>query len=114
MIEDPTFTAERSWLEDMTPAIAVKISAPSYEVNVGLRLEEVGLLPAILSTSWKTGAKPVGRSAGAHVFWSCDDGMVSLGIGHDDQTWDVGISFSAEAFHRMLAAIQHEIGAHRS
>ena len=83
-------------------------------MNIWFRLDEIGLLPAILSTPWETGAKPAGRSAGERVFWSCDDAAVSLGIGHDDQTWDIGISFSDDAFRRMLAAIQHEVGVSRS
>jgi hypothetical protein len=31
----------------------------------------------------------VGTAAGADVFWSARDGVVSVLVGHDDETWDI-------------------------
>jgi hypothetical protein len=103
-----SFEAASSELEDETPAIAVKISGGDYELNVWLRMPELPLLAKVPTTTWDDGALRAGQSASAAAFWSCDDGQVSVFVGHDDETWDFSVSFPAADFQDMLDEIERE------
>lgn len=113
-MSDFSVTAADSTLQDGTDAIAVKISCPTYELNVWLRVPEVALLETVPETPWEQGSIQAGMSAGAKVFWSCDDGEVSVGVGHDDQTWDFGVAISLDDFEVMMTEIHRELDERES
>jgi hypothetical protein len=103
-----SFTAEEADLLG-APAVVLKISGPSYEINVWLRPPEVRVLDAVPNTSWQASrAIRAGTCAGASVFWSCDDGEVFISVGDDDESWDLGISFPLSLFSELMDDIENE------
>ncbi len=105
-------SAESAYLQDGSPAIALKIQGPRYELNVLLSIAELPLLREVLSTRWDSGALRIGSSAGAAAFWawSCEAGEVWVGVGHDDETWDFGVLFPKSDFLALIAEIERELG----
>ena len=97
-------------LRDGTPAIAVKIQGPEYEINISIPISELAVLRKVPLTQWESGALCIGKSAGSASFWSCDSGQIYIGVGHDDQTWDFGVMFPESEFSGLLAEIERELG----
>ena len=85
--------------------ICIKVGCSTYEVNVRTRPSEVKKLKKVPGSPWEKGALRLGRSAGADVFWSCDAKKVSILIGYDDQTWDIGVTIPLGVFKTMLREI---------
>ena len=74
--------------------ILVKIQAPAWEVNVRASADDLTKLNDIRSADWdERRSVQVGESAEASAFWSCRGDEVTLTIGHDDETWDVAVTF---------------------
>lgn len=72
---------------------AIKIVHEAFEMNVWVQRDELTAFAKVIDTKWESsGSMRIGTSAGAPVFWSCDDGRVSVLVGHDDETWDFGVS----------------------
>ena len=70
--------------------ITIKISAASFELNIRIPAAQIYLLKNVASTSWESGALKLGQSANNDVFWCAGaDDMMSVMVGHDDQTWDI-------------------------
>jgi hypothetical protein len=95
--------------ETERPAVALKISSETFEMNVWLPLEDLQLLDKVLGTRWEQGALRLGRSASADVWWSHDDECVFIAAGPDDQTWDFGIRIPADRFAELRSTIQEEL-----
>lgn len=91
------------------PGVCLVISATEYELHVQLHLDEIQLLEKVPFTPWETGALKIGTSANADAWWSCDDGTIFIGIGHDDQTWTFGVHFPVDRFDDLRAAIADEL-----
>jgi len=82
---------------------ALKISGPVFEVNVRVSSEDIVKFEQIRNRPWVKGSLRIGESAGAPVFWSVDeDGTVSVMLGHDDETWDVAVSFPGDTIEAIL------------
>lgn len=94
---------------DDAPGVCLKISGAAYEMNVWLAVADLHLLERVPSTPWEGGALKLGTSAGADVWWSCDDGEVLIAAGRDDQTWDFGVNIPLARFADLRAAIDHEV-----
>ena len=109
---EPSFSlsAEASWLEDGAPAIALKIQSDVCELNLWLAVSSLPRLREVPSTPWEAGALRLGTSAGSSAFWSCDDGEIFVGVGHDDETWDFGVSFPETLFPDLIAEIERALG----
>jgi hypothetical protein len=81
---------------------AVKLASTSFELNVWIAEGDLARRAQIPQTTWVNGAIQIGESAGAKAFWSCDSHVVSILIGHDDQTWDVGVSVAESTIAEIL------------
>jgi hypothetical protein len=74
--------------------ILVKIQALAWEVNVRSSADDLRKLKDIRSADWdQRRSVQVGASAEASAFWSCRGDEVTLMIGHNDETWDVAVTF---------------------
>src|SRR3982750_4443267 len=78
-----------------TPWYWLKIQTDAFELNVGVRPEEVARVERVRSTPWLTGALHVGACAGSRAFWCVgEDGDESVRVlgGHEDEPWDFAVS----------------------
>ena len=107
----PSFCASRSYggPEGKDLGIALKISGAQYELNVFFQFAEITALESVPNASWHHGALNIGSCAGHRVWWSCDDSVVSVLVGRDDQTWDFGIDIPLAEFPNLRAALATEL-----
>jgi hypothetical protein len=45
----------------------------------------------------------VGTCAGSSVYWAMSGDQATILVGHDDETWDVGISVPLETVHEIVS-----------
>jgi hypothetical protein len=102
-----------SSLEDGKPALTVKIQTKALELNVWIPETEVHLLKEVAAAGWNDRRSvQIGRCANSPVFWSSKEGETSVLVGHDDETWDVGLTLPRGAFEQILDSVQAEQAAH--
>lgn len=85
-------------LNDGTLGRALKIQSSQIEINIWFTLAELQILHKVPNSKWEEGSLKIGTSANSSVWWTCDDDEVSLLIGEDGQSWDVGTAFPLKEF----------------
>src|SRR5262245_23176288 len=99
-------SVEEAILENGQPAIRLKLSGGTVEVNVWLSADEASALAQVSDLSEDSRGLRLGRCANSQVHWSRDrNGKYYLLIGHDDETWDVGVVLSELTFSQILGEI---------
>lgn len=85
------------------------IQTASCELNVRLTTEElVSYTPERLAeASWpeRTPLR-MGMCCSKPVFWSVDQGRLSVLVGDDDEVWEVGLVLPGEAVEALSAAME--------
>ncbi len=76
------------------PSVHLKIGTPQVELNVWMSYADVARLEAVSTATWLLASLRIGEVAGAPAWWSVDDaaGTLSILVGPDDETWDVGVT----------------------
>lgn len=98
-------------LQDGHQGFVIKIQTNTTELNVWIRTDEVSLFKKVRSARWDVrGSVQIGRSAGATVFWSVDDEALSILVGDDDETRDVGLMLPVSVLNQIIEKIQAEQG----
>jgi hypothetical protein len=105
-MQELEITVGEGTLEDGSPAKTIKIQTDTYELNVWIPFDQIELLAMVPSTSWEAGALKIGKAASSDVFWATENDVVSILIGHDDETWDVGIFLPMASFRDVLEKIE--------
>jgi hypothetical protein len=97
-------------LDDEEKTIYIfKISASDWELNVWMSEQELTLIPDARTARWDDRSSAwIGKAAGADTFWSCKDGKLTILIGHDEETWDIGFTMPESVIDDMLAEIERE------
>lgn len=93
-------------LPDSSEGKGLKIQSEFWELNVQLNIEEFKKLKEITSYSWESGSFRAGVSANSPVFWSCDENLISILVGEDDELWDFGVFIPQRDF---LKSLENEI-----
>jgi hypothetical protein len=71
----------------------VKLQGLGCELNIAVSECELEKLRAIAGSRWSDRTSlQVGRCLGTPVFWSCEDGCLSVLVGVDDEIWEVGFT----------------------
>jgi hypothetical protein len=92
--------------------MSIKIQAPPFEVNIWVPCADISKFDRVLSTTWDAKSLQIGESAGAPVHWSKDnEGWVSILIGHDDETWDIGLFVPVTTISDIIRELQQASGA---
>lgn len=102
----PTVDVEKSLSKPGSDIYNIKIGSERFEVNIAIPVGQAKKLKQVFSTPWEPGSIRLGRSAGSAVFWSCDKRTVSILIGHDDETWDVGFSIPLATLKAIIREIE--------
>jgi hypothetical protein len=91
---------------DGSACFFIKLQGSECELNVTATARELDELRAVGNARWSgRGSLRVGRCVGAPVFWSREDGRLSVLVGPDDETWEVGY-WAPES---LVAALLQEI-----
>ena len=100
-------SVEPGWDVASSPQLLVKLQAPGWELNIGIYPREV---PALLRVGLADGNQRttvrIGTTAGAAVFWSCRDGELSVLVGHDDETWDIGFTLPERVLVDLISKVE--------
>ena len=91
---------------DGSSCFFIKLQGSECELNVSASARELEDLRAVGGARWlDRKSLRVGRCLGASVFWSRQDGRLSVLVGPDDETWEVAFS----APESLVAALLQEI-----
>ncbi len=92
--------------------IAVKLQTDALEVNFRASREELLQLRGIRAAS-RDDRRSIraGHSAGAPVFWASDGSEATLMIGHDEETWDVAVTFPLTVVEEIVRKVETEPGS---
>jgi hypothetical protein len=81
----------------------VKLQGETWELNIRAATSELRELAGIEKTDWdQRRTLKVGTCAGAPVWWSERDGTVDILVGHDAETWDMGVTIPLGTVHELL------------
>lgn len=81
--------------EMVDDGVAVKMSSDQWELNVLAPPLDLVRLYGIRDADWDTRRSlEIGTSANASVFWAMShiQGEVNVFVGHDQETWDIGVT----------------------
>ena len=83
--------------------VLVKLQTDGWEVNVHASRAELRKLTGIHAAEWdERRSIRAGESAGSPAFWAIDGANATLMIGHDDETWDVSVTFPLAAVAEII------------
>lgn len=94
-------------MEHGAPAITVTVRTGRLELNIWIPQDELPLLDQVEAASWNArGSLRIGRCANSPVFWSSEAGEISILVGEDDETWDIGLTVPQLVFQEILRGIK--------
>lgn len=85
---------------------SIKLQAGACEWNIHLERGELLRLSEVRQARWSDRKSlRLGQAAGSSVFWSTDDSMLSILVGHDDETWDFGVMLPLAVLDEILEEV---------
>ena len=103
-------TLNRSYPDERGNATyTLKLQRPDLETNVWVTEAELALISNVKAAHWseRTSLK-IGTCAGMQVFWSCENGYLSILVGEDDETWDFGLWIPETEIDNIIAEIERQ------
>jgi hypothetical protein len=95
--------------EQGKPCFILKFQKQDWEMNVWMTAEELALIPNVRTARWDgRGSIQLGECAGFPTFWSFENGNISILVGHDDESWDFGVTLPERIIDDVLAEIERE------
>jgi len=95
--------------EQGNPTYDLKIQGRDWEMNVWMTKTELALVQNVKSARWsERDSLKIGTCAGVQTFWSCEGGLLSILLGHDDETWDFGVTIPEAELDIIIAEIERE------
>ncbi|RCG31722.1 hypothetical protein DQ384_09270 [Sphaerisporangium album] len=83
--------------------VVVKLQTETWELNIRAPLADLARLHDIRQADWASRRSlAVGTCAGSPVFWTANEDQATILIGHDDETWDIGISLPIETVDEIV------------
>jgi len=84
--------------------VLVKLSAPAWEFDFYATSEQLAGLASIRDADWRARrCLHIGKSAGAPVHWAAEEETVTIMVGHDPETWDIGLMVSVATVDKIVA-----------
>ena len=103
-------SVEDALFENGQPAILLTLSSSSVEVNVWLTVDEADALHRLTTLPCDSRALRLGKCANSQAHWGRDgDKTFYLLVGHDDETWDVGLTLSDSNFSAMINEVESHL-----
>ena len=108
---EPSVTVARE-ADRVDSAYNIKIGLPAVEINVLVPYADLDRLKLVRTTPWISGALAIGTSAGETAWWAVDDEeeppTLAILVGHDDETWDIGVTLPLEVLDEVLREVERE------
>jgi hypothetical protein len=113
MQSDGTFdvSVDPSVGHDEDAQFTVKLQAPNAELNIWLTRADARVILAGIPGGLGVRALAAGTSAGAQVHWALtDSGELGIVVGHDDETWDFGVTLSPATHSALIEELKSALG----
>ena len=79
-----------------------------WEMNIWVTEEELKSIPNAKTARWdERGSLKIGKCLNSPTFWSCANGNLSILVGEDDETWEVGITMKEEILEDIVREISN-------
>ena len=92
--------------DSATHTHALKLSAPTWELNIWLTRSDLVALAKVRTARWADRSTVrIGESAGAAAHWSIDAGSLTILVGSDDETWDFSVSMPEGVLSRIISCV---------
>ena len=90
--------------------VLMKLQTETWEVNVWAALTDLAQLRNIRDADWTARrSMAIGTCAGASVYWAMlGEEQVSVLIGHDDETWDVGVTIPLATAYEIASLAEQQ------
>jgi hypothetical protein len=96
----------RAILPVLRQRAVIRPSANRTGLSRAVTTDELWTLAGIEKTDWvQRRTLKVGTCAGAPVWWDEQDGRVDILVGHDAETWDMGVTIPLATVHEILAEL---------
>jgi hypothetical protein len=93
---------------DGSSCFFIKLQSTDCEVNVTVSRAELNELHAVRNATWlDRSSLRAGDCLGSPAFWSLENGRLSILVGPDSETWEVGFSAPASLVDTLLVEIEH-------
>jgi hypothetical protein len=90
--------------------VSVKLQTETWELNVWASAAELVRLHGIEDADWTARRSlAIGTCAGAPVYWTMSGDQATILIGHDDETWDIGVSIPVATVHEIASLAERPI-----
>ncbi|PIE50523.1 MAG: hypothetical protein CSA38_02690 [Flavobacteriales bacterium] len=85
-------------------SISIKLGNDYLELNISeLKFEDIEKFKNIEEYKWENrNSIKAGKTLDSDVFWSFQEGRVTILIGQDDECWEVGINISLELLSNII------------
>jgi hypothetical protein len=84
--------------------VLVKLQTETWELNIEASTAELVRLHGIEDADWDARhSLAIGTCAGASVYWAMSGGRATILIGHDDETWDIGLQIPVATVHEIAS-----------
>jgi len=93
------FSVSLDWIQiGEDRAAQIKFQSDDCELNLVLACDELPKLQEVVGAKWSTRSSvQIGTCLGRSVFWSCEDGLLSVLVGEDVEAWEVGMTLPDSA-----------------
>ncbi len=79
-----------------------------WEINIWMTKAEIKMIPNVRTARWsERTCLHIGKCTGVQTCWSCEDGNLSILVGHDDECWQFGIIIPESELDNIIAKIGH-------
>ncbi|MFY9930912.1 MAG: hypothetical protein WAK82_23210 [Streptosporangiaceae bacterium] len=87
--------------------VLVKLQSPEWELNFRATPEALMGLRSIRDADWNNRrCLHIGKSAGAPVHWTAHGESAEILVGHDEETWDIGVTVPIATVETIVADTQ--------
>jgi hypothetical protein len=99
---------------DGSPGFFIKLQGRDCELNVAVSEKDLKALRQVGGARWLDRKSLLaGECLGAPAYWSCEDGILSVLVGSDDETWQAGIFLPDWIIVDLLAEIESALNAEK-
>ncbi|XGV95718.1 MAG: hypothetical protein ACAF41_23620 [Leptolyngbya sp. BL-A-14] len=93
--------------EAASDPLSVKLQSNAAELNIWLKFSDVAAILSGIPGGDGVHALAAGTSANAQAFWALGgSGELFIVVGHDDETWDFGVTLSPRSRDELLRELE--------
>lgn len=105
-MSDLNIYANNAYDEEGIPVACLGIDSDPFSLHLWIYENEIDLIPRVRGAKWdERQSLRIGRTAGASAFWSEDANLVSILLGHDDESWCVALRFPVDALDQIYVKV---------